>query len=252
MTRRLARDETARVTTVFLHAHPDDEAIFTGGTIARLVEHRERVVVVFATDGALGGDARVRATEIEAAALALGVDEVVQLDYPDSGLSTIDPRSFAAAAINEVADHLVTILDDEDATTLVTYDEFGIYGHPDHVHVHRVGRAVLARRACALYEATVDHEYLHFVETHLVSEARAAAAQTLGHIGATVGLPSVLIDTTVDVRDAIEVKRAAMAAHASQIPPTASAMRLSGADFAAVYGHEWYLRHGPRGSIESL
>lgn len=238
---------------MFLHAHPDDEAIFTGGTIARLVAAGERVVVVFATDGALGGDAGVRRREVEHAAATLGIDEVMSLGYPDSGLATIEPGAFAAVPLDEVTDRVEEIVATERATAFVAYDEFGIYGHPDHVHVHRAGRALLTRRAdLTLYESTVDYEYLHFVDTHLVHEARDAAAATLGHVGATVGTASVLIDTTVDVRSVVATKRASMAAHASQIPPRASAMRLSEADFGAVYGHEWYLRHGSPGAIDTL
>jgi LmbE family N-acetylglucosaminyl deacetylase len=65
-------------------------------------------------------------------------------------------------------------------------------------------------------------------------------------------MPTVVITTTVDVRDVLEAKRAAMAAHASQIPETASAMRLPTEAFAAVYGYEWFVRRGPRGPLDKL
>jgi LmbE family N-acetylglucosaminyl deacetylase len=108
-----------------------------------------------------------------------------------------------------------------------------------------------------IYESTVDREYLHFVETHLVVEATIAtqperAVLGLGLAAAPLGLSTVEIDCTVDVRPVLPVKREAMAAHASQIPETSSAMRLPGADFAAVYGYEWYGRRGPVGPIDQL
>jgi len=241
------------MTTVFFHAHPDDEAIFTGGTVARLVAAGERVVVAFATQGELGGVATTRVLETEAAAVVLGAPQVAFLGYHDSGLDEIAPDAFAAVPIDDAAARLARVLRESQANALIAYDEFGIYGHPDHVHVHRVAhRAAQLANVATVYECTVDHEYLHFVETHLVAEARAAAASTLGHEGATIGLPSVLITNTVDVRRVLDTKRAAMAAHASQIPETASAMQLGADDFAAVYGWEWFVRHGPPAAIDAL
>ena len=67
-----------------------------------------------------------------------------------------------------------------------------------------------------------------------------------------IGMPTEAITTTVDVRGVLEIKRAAMAAHASQIPETASALQLPVERFAAVYGWEWYVRHGPPGPIDDI
>ena len=111
-----------------------------------------------------------------------------------------------------------------------------------------------------VYECTVDREYLHFVETHLVAEAGAGGAGdrdrgeggSLGLAASPVGVPTVLVSTTVDVRHVLHLKRAAMAAHASQIPETASAMRLPTEEFGAVYGYEWFVRRGVSGPIETL
>jgi LmbE family N-acetylglucosaminyl deacetylase len=251
---------------VFLHAHPDDEAIFTGGTMARLANTGWRVVLVVATGGELGAAptgtdpgpavARLREAETRRAATALGVARVEFLGYHDSGFSgDVANRAdgaFCQADVQEVTDRLTAVLREEAARALVIYDEDGIYGHPDHVMVHRAGTA--AARAAGvetLYEATVDREYLHFVETHVVAEARQAIAG-LGLAATGVGVPTVLVSTTVDVRSVISAKRAAMAAHASQIPETASVMQLPTGDFTAVYGYEWFVRHGPPGPIETL
>jgi LmbE family N-acetylglucosaminyl deacetylase len=125
------------------------------------------------------------------------------------------------------------------------------------VQVHKVGLAAAAEAGVpTVYESTVDREYLHFVETHLVVEATVATqperVQGLGLAAAPLGLSTVEVDCTVDVRPVLAVKRRAMAAHASQIPETSSAMRLPDADFAAVYGYEWYARLGPVGPIDEL
>jgi LmbE family N-acetylglucosaminyl deacetylase len=251
---------------VFLHAHPDDEAIFTGGTMARLAGAGWRVVLVVATGGELGeapagtdpgpAVARLREAETLRATAALGVARVEFLGYHDSGVSgdpaNQAPGAFIGAPLDEVTTRLAAILLEEKARALVVYDEHGIYGHPDHLMVHRAGTAAARSAALGtLYEATVDREYLHFVETHVVAEARDAVT-SLGLAATGFGVPTVMVDTTVDVRSVIPAKRAAMAAHASQIPETATVMQLHTDDFSAVYGYEWFLRHGPPGPIETL
>ena len=259
---------------VFFHAHPDDEAIFTGGTIVRLAADGWRTVLVVATGGEEGessgwpasGDlAQVRRAETMRAAALLGIARVEFLGYRDSGLpgdpANRSPRAFCRADTGEVAERLGAILAEESAEALVSYDEDGIYGHPDHIMVHVAGGAAAREVGVVLYEATVDREYLHFVETHLVVEAKRAASPVdrqpaadsrLGLAAARLGMPTVLITTTVDVRAVLDVKRAAMAAHVSQIPETASPMQLPTEAFSAVYGYEWYVRHGSPGALDGL
>jgi LmbE family N-acetylglucosaminyl deacetylase len=265
-----AQVNAADDSVVFVHAHPDDEAIFTGGTMRRLADRGHRTVLVVATGGELGaaapgfrgardapggGIAVRRNAETAAAAGLLGVDRVAWLGYHDSGMAgdpTNDaPGSFWGADPDEAADRLTEVLVAERATAVVLYDAFGIYGHPDHVRVHQVGcRAARAAAVGTVYEATVDREHLHFVETHLVEEAILAG--DLGLVRSHIGLPSVEIDLAVDVRAVLDVKRAAMAAHSSQIPETASALQLPGHHFADVYGWEWYVRRGAPSAIDAL
>ena len=246
------------MSVVFLHAHPDDEAIFTGGTMTLLARAGVPVVLVVATGGELGGaTAEERMAETCAAAAVLGVERVEFLRWRDSGMAgdpgNAAPDAFCRAPLEEAAAAVAAVLSDESATALVTYDEWGIYGHPDHVQAHVVGR-----RACELvgvdvrYDATVDREYLHFVETHLVVEAGGGRPEGLGLAASTIGMPTLLIDLTVDVRSVLDVKRAAMAAHGSQIPETAAVMQLPVQAFGAVYGYEWFARHGPPGPLDAL
>ena len=256
---------------VFFHAHPDDEAIFTGGTIARLSDAGHRVVVIVATGGELGlpspivagpitSDkqgplARVRQHETERAAALLGVAAVHFLGYRDSGLAG-DPANEAAGSLwtadpADVAVPVAAILRREQAAALVVYDEFGIYGHPDHLQVHRAGLLAAAGAGTpTVYEATVDREYLHFVETHLVEEAILAG--DLGLARSNIGVPSVMVTTTISVSAVLDRKRAAMGAHASQIPETTSALQIGMEQFAAVYGWEWFVRRGPWGALDDL
>jgi N-acetyl-1-D-myo-inositol-2-amino-2-deoxy-alpha-D-glucopyranoside deacetylase len=241
-------------TFLILHAHPDDEAIFTGGTIALLAERGHRVVVVFATGGELGaGDVRglgdVRRREAIAACDALGVARVVFMDHHDSGLEA-DHRlrpwgAFADEPVEVVAQHVADIAVAERATAIVSYDTDGVYGHADHVQASRVAEA--ARQLAGVptsYEVTVDREYLHFVDTHVAHMAGDAIPDRVA-----IGRSTVEIDLTVDVRPALDRKIAAIAAHASQIDdPTFGAADR----FPAVYGFEWYIRHGAATAIDEL
>ena len=233
---------------VLFHAHPDDEAIFTGGTIARLHAAGHRVVAVFGTHDVLHG----RASETQAAADVLGIDRVEFLGYEDSGMAgdprNLQPGTFSGADVRSVAEQLAALLVEEQADALTTYDARGIYGHPDHVQVHRAG-ALAAELAVTptVYEATVDREYLHFVETHLVVSARSLP-RDLGLAGTDLGSATIEIDLTLDVHDVLEVKRRAMAAHASQIPEAA----FPEGDFGAVYGFEWFLRRGAAGPLDTV
>lgn len=247
-------------TIVFLHAHPDDEAIFTGGTIVRLREAGVRCVVVIATNGDAdpwSAGAAVRVEEARAACAVLGVDVVHLLGFADSGLyvERAAPDSFwhrRDAAI----DVMVELLSSEDATAVVVYDENGIYGHPDHIAVHEVGVAAAARAGVGtVYECTVDREYLHFVETHLVGHAVESllGMEVEATNTAPLGVPTVLVSVTVDVRSVIASKRAAMAAHASQIPATSETLEMDEGTFDGVYGYEWYTRKsGPVGPLDRL
>jgi LmbE family N-acetylglucosaminyl deacetylase len=257
---------------VFFHAHPDDEAIFTGGTMALLAAAGWRVVLVVATAGEQGESSALvgpgvplavrRMGETAQAAECLGAQRVEFLGYHDSGVDgpghSRPVGAFADAPVVEAAARLAGILAEEQARALVSYDARGIYGHVDHLQVHRVGLAAAEAAAVpTVYESTVDREYLHFVETHLVVEATVATQPErtragLGLAAAALGLSTVEVDCTVDVRPVLPVKRRAMAAHASQIPESSSAMRLPDADFAAVYGYEWYARRGPIGPIDEL
>lgn len=250
---------------VFVHAHPDDEAIFTGGTMARLAAAGDRVVLVVATGGELGesppgaphprGLAAQRRVETDAAAAALGIARVAWLGYHDSGMAgdaaNDAPGSLWSADVDAAAGRLCDVLAHERPEAVVLYDHDGIYGHPDHVAVHRLGhRAAATAGVATVYEATVDREYLHFVETHLVEEAILAG--DLGLVRSRIGMPTVAIDVTVDVRSVLGVKRAAMAAHTSQIPETTSALMLPDHHFADVYGWEWYVRSGGPGPLDRL
>lgn len=256
---------------VFFHAHPDDESIFTGGTIALLADRGVRTVVVIATgedpstEVEFASAAAVRGAEAAAACEELGVHALHLLGFADAGATAGDgdgdgdeDRDVAlhAASLDTVARRLADVLVSEGATALVVYDEGGIYAHPDHLVVHRAGIAAAAMAGVeVVYEATVDREYLHFVETHLVGHAVEwlVGADALVAVNrAPLGVPTVMVSTTVDVGPVLPRKRAAIEAHVSQIPVGGAFRAMDDATFAAVYGYEWFVRRGPAGPLDDI
>ena len=217
---------STRRTLVFVHAHPDDEALLTAGTMARASAEGHRVVLVVATDGAAGltsaalaaGDlASLRAAELAASADILGVARTVSLGFPDSGLDGSADGGFASQDRFSVARRLAGILDEEDADVLVGYDPSGGYGHPDHLQVHRAARAaaVLARRPPRLFEATLPREPIARA-VHLASRLHLTPAGFDPSEFDAAWTPRAAITHRVDVRSHYASKRASLRAHASQ------------------------------------
>lgn len=248
--------ELAGRAVVVLHAHPDDEAIFTAATMRRLADRGARVILVMATGGELGerlaplrpGETvhRRRLAELEDAAEVLGVSRLVLLGRRDSGMvgwpSARHPRALARGRTDRLARRLAEVIDAERADTVLHYDDRGIYGHPDHVAVHRIGALAAAMTGAVSYEATVDRDHLHRRGgTHLIDAAS-------GHTG-DYGRAGHEIPVRLTATDAeLAAKRAAMAAHASQIAPAA----VGGDGFADTYRHEWYLTSHARGLLADL
>jgi len=249
-------------TVTFFHAHPDDEAIATGGTMAALADQGHRVVLVTATGGELGevaagvlhpGEtlAERRAAELAEAADVLGVGRHLLLGYEDSGMegeeSSTRPGCFATADVEEAASRLAGVLTAEGSEVLVTYDEHGGYGHPDHVQVHTVGvRAAALAGTPVVYLATMDRGFMRSLRAE-AADSEWAPPETAEELeGAdTMGEPSERITTEVDVSAHLEAKRAAMRAHASQIGEDSFFLSLPDDVFARVWGHEWYVRARP-------
>jgi LmbE family N-acetylglucosaminyl deacetylase len=248
-----------RRTLVFVHAHPDDEALLTAGTMARAAAEGQRVVLVVATDGAAGlassgySDlASVRERELEESCRALGVHRLVRLGYADSGLHGDaeqvgdGPRPLCRVPVEESAAVLAGLLVEEAADVLVTYDPSGGYGHPDHVRVHELGvlGAALAgtRR---VFEATVPRDLLlrGIKLASLVYRFPPEFDPTSFERAFTA---SADITHRVDVRRHLDAKRASMAAHASQATADqgdrtlAAFLRMPRPLYSQVFGTEFY------------
>lgn len=241
-----------------LHAHPDDETLLTGGTLARAAATGHRVVLVTATSGEAGltrtgpvGLGQTRRAELHEAAGRLGAARVVLLDYADSGMQATDApaNAFCRQQLAAVADRVAALVREEQADLLTGYDAAGGYGHPDHLMVHRVARQVQRDTGIRLLEATVDRE---------------ALARLMRWIAWAPGLPEGFTADAVvgawtsrdglthhlDVRDQLEVKRWALAAHVSQQTGTARSrtaqllLRLPTRVASRVLGTEWFHEPG--------
>lgn len=252
-------------TIVSFHAHPDDEALLTAGTLARAAAQGNRVVLVTATAGEgglaaaeFGQGARLaarRVTELHRSADAIGAARVEVLGYADSGLhGEIEPtdgvRPFARADVDEAATRLAEILTQERADMLTSYDAAGGYGHPDHVQVHRVAaRAAELAGTPVVLEATVDRDLL-LRGLRLARSLRLLPDEIDVAAFERAFTPRHEITHRVDVRPWVQTKRAAMAAHASQATADsgdrtlAAFLRLPGPLYRLLLGREWFVRRG--------
>ena len=244
---KLVRMETPRL--LFVHAHPDDETLATGATIAHYAALGAQVRVVTCTLGEegevigerwaqlaadqadqLGG---FRIGELSLALNELGIDEPIFLGGPgrwrDSGMAGTPGRHrrrFIDADPREAVGALVSIIRDLRPHVVVTYDADGGYGHPDHIHAHTVTMAAVAAAGGAEYPGeawTVPKVYW----TVMAKSAIAAGFDAFGEVppdwirlsidDVPFGSPDDAIDAVMEVPDQLPAKVAAMRAHATQV-----------------------------------
>ena len=241
-------------TLVFLHAHPDDEATITGGTMALASSLGHRVVWICCTDGSLGsqtGDAdesvsAVRRREAQRSAEILGVSRLVFLDHQDSGMhgwaSNQDPDAFMNVDPHEAGRVVADILDEESADVLVGYDWHGNYGHPDHIMVHKVMNAAAEQAASRprVLQVTMNRDAM-----------RAGYDPEVGGIdpdaeaddGNPFGTPESEIAWKVNVGEVIPRKLAALGAHDSQ-EDARRLLSLPQSYLALAFRHEYFIEDG--------
>ena len=256
---------------LFVHAHPDDESVGTGGTLARLVAEGVRVDLVTCTDGAEGeihdssldpDEARPRLAEIRRAELAcslraLGGGAIHHhlLGYRDSGMMGTDanehPDSFWKADLHEATNRLIEIVRQARPAVIVSYDENGNYGHPDHINAARIAReAYLASRGQS-WAVDRFHEIAFHRESWLglmrdmrergialpwdfdtvvdpppPDELNPTNAAALGQVADGIetgdawemdfGRPDAEVTTRFDVSDFVDAKRRSMDCHRTQ------------------------------------
>jgi LmbE family N-acetylglucosaminyl deacetylase len=246
-------------TVVAFHAHPDDEVLLTGGTLALLAAQGHRVVIAVATDGAMGAatspGSQPRLAELQASASVLGAARVVHLGYADSGHGPIlfpdppDRARFARADLAEAAARLAAVIREERADLLLSYDARGGYGHRDHIRVHEVGALAAGLTGVRVLEATVPRELVGRLARPL-QLLRLTVRYDADGVGSGF-TPEAEITHRVSVGRYARQKQAALAAHHSQTSGKSRAGRLfhllasmPAPLFRLAGGHEWFAEPG--------
>jgi N-acetyl-1-D-myo-inositol-2-amino-2-deoxy-alpha-D-glucopyranoside deacetylase len=264
---------------LFVHAHPDDESIETGATMAKYAAEGARVTLVTCTLGEMGevipaelahlawgaggGLGQHRIGELAAACAALGVADHRFLGGPgrwrDSGMmgtqANDEPGCFWQADVDEAARELLAIITEVRPQVLVTYDARGFYGHPDHIQAHRV-----SWRAFELAGGLVSKFYATAIPRSVLAEAMALLAGdgAGGQVGGVdfsrvqsldelpFGTDDGQVSTQVDATGYLDAKIAAMRAHVTQIAVDSPFFALSDMVGRKALGVEYFtLLAGP-------
>ena len=253
------------LTLMAVHAHPDDEATGTGGVLARYAAEGVRTVLVTCTDGGCGdgpggvkpGDpghdpaavALMRRKELRESCDVLKISDLEMLDYADSGMagwpSNDAPGSFWRTPVEEGAARLAELMRHYRPDVVVTYDENGFYGHPDHIQAHRITMAALEMTELTpkVYWTTAPRSMMgrfgeimrEFGEDLPEPDPDEAAAM------AEIGLPDDEITTWVDTTAFSGQKFDALAAHASQ-GENIFFLRMGKERFGELMGMETFVR----------
>jgi N-acetyl-1-D-myo-inositol-2-amino-2-deoxy-alpha-D-glucopyranoside deacetylase len=279
------RDAARRL--LFVHAHPDDEAIATGATMARYAAEGAHVTLVTCTLGEegeivvpdlahLGVDhtdelGKHRMDELGDAMDALGVRDHRLLGGPgrwrDSGMmgtpANDRPDAFWQANMAEATREMVSIVREVRPQIVVTYDENGAYGHPDHIRAHDVAVAGFRRAADAayapetgepwqplkLYYTAVPRSFIQFALDHLRAQGKDLFEGVESAEDIPFAYPDDKITTEVDASAYTEAKLASLRAHRSQIAPDDALFAIFDMSAEMSFGREHYmLVEGPRGA----
>jgi len=257
---------------LLVHAHPDDESIGTGATMARYAAEGARVTLVTCTLGELGeiippelrhlgpdelGEYRIG--ELDRACAALGVTDHRFLGGPgrwrDSGMMGLpdndDPRCFWQADLDEAAGQLAKVIREVNPGVIVSYDAYGFYGHPDHIQAHRVTALAHAQAAPhAKRYATAMPRWVLEDALRLPPDSPFTPSSDL-----SASVPEDQVTTAVDAEQFLDRKLAAMRAHATQITVEAPFYALSNGFGQRALGTEYYTlltgQPGPGAPYES-
>jgi N-acetyl-1-D-myo-inositol-2-amino-2-deoxy-alpha-D-glucopyranoside deacetylase len=278
---------TADRRMLLVHAHPDDETINNGATMARYVAEGTAVTLLTCTLGEegevlvpelellavdhadqLGG---YRISELSAAMAALGVTDWRFLGgpgrYRDSGMmgtpANDRPRAFWQADLDEAVAHAVAVVREVRPQVVVTYDEYGGYGHPDHIQAHRVAMGAVEAAAdpgyrpdlgpawevAKVYWCCMPRSVLRQGIEAMRALGEASPFDSLGELDEIpFAVPDELVAAAVDGRAYAKQKDAAMRAHATQITVDGPFFALSNNLGQEVMGTEYYrLVRGERG-----
>jgi N-acetylglucosamine malate deacetylase 2 len=224
-------------TVLAVFAHPDDESLACGGTLARLADDGVRVVLLCASHGELGQSAdpsisrgaelgSVRGRELMEAAKVLGISEIILLDHPDGQLRWAD--------VEELHEQIVQTIQRYSPELVITFDEDGLYWHLDHIGIHeRTTTAVRSLGAAAppVYFVTIPHGAMRAVIDCAVARGWLPPGSTLfGITPDAFGIAAEPHSLTVDVTDWVPRKLAALRCHRTQMGAANPFAHLEAAD----------------------
>lgn len=260
---------TDRRTLMVVHAHPDDEVFSTGGIIARYAAAGDRVVVVYGTRGEEGEMhdpervpeeavprlGEIREQEVRRAGEILGISDIYFLGYRDSGMADTEPNqnpdNFMNAPLDEAAGRLLAIMEETRPQVVVTYDESGGYGHPDHVMTHKVTLEAFNR---AQNHSWAPRKLYYSARSR---EGFRRYAEGLQRHGLQIpwmrgdfnfdehGTPDAEITAHIDVAPYMSEKKQALAAHRTQIKPDFFYLSVPDEVLAETSGVEYFQRIHP-------
>jgi N-acetyl-1-D-myo-inositol-2-amino-2-deoxy-alpha-D-glucopyranoside deacetylase len=265
------------LTLMTVHAHPDDESIGTGGIIAKYAREGIKTVLVHCTRGEMGdvqdpafvppvpgmAMADIRMHELKAAISLLGIRSTHYLGYRDSGMAghpeNQNPAVFAQADVEEASLRLARIIREEKPHVVVTYDEYGVYGHPDHIMTNvvttksffmagnpeiRTADNLPPWSPKKLYYLAIPMERIRKIRTMEKDRDPEKLPPT-----SLVGTPEDEITTVIDVSDVLDVKFNAIFIHKSQIGPASFFRKMSEEQIQVMFAREYFVcKHGCRAS----
>lgn len=271
-------------TLLAIFAHPDDEVLATGGTLARYAAEGVRVVLVVATRGEAGEIVRpgiatpetlpqVREEEMRCSARTLGIDELIFLDYRDSGMAgspdNDHPDAFINAPAHEVVEQLVTIIRRVRPHVVLTFEPYGGYGHPDHIAANRhTLAAVEAAGSEERYPDQGDAWQVGRIFYPMIPDSlfREMKERVAAHGGDTAGYDELIegrrdapgavsdddIHLVLDIAPYIEQKWQSWNCHRTQFGPDSRFRRLPDEEMKELLSKEYYTlaRPRPQGPVE--
>jgi LmbE family N-acetylglucosaminyl deacetylase len=263
------------LTLMTVHAHPDDESIGTGGIIAKYSREGIKTVLVHCTRGEMGDVqdpefvppepgmtmADIRMHELKAAISILGIHSTHDLGYRDSGMAghpeNQNPTVFARANIDEASLKLAHIIREEKPHVVVTYDENGVYGHPDHIMANvitaksffmagnpeiRTPGNLPPWSPIKLYYLAIPMERIQKIRSTEKDQDPSKLPPTT-----LIGTPEDQITSIIDVSNVLDVKFNAIFIHKSQIGPASFFRKMSEEQIRIMFAKEYFVcKHGCR------
>ena len=259
---------THTYTLLAVHAHPDDESIGTGGILAKYSALGINTVVVYGTRGEAGGIinpdfvpsfpgmeiTEIRKVELEKALKILQVGSVYFLGYRDSGMAGTPenhhPQAFAQADLEEATEKLVKIIRRTHPQVIVTYNEKGTYGHPDHIMANRLtqrafeaagdphfneGSGLPSWQPDKLYYTAISRTRLR-----MMVQLAKDRGEKLEFDPEVLGTPDEKITAQIDIKEFLDQKFTAIFCHQSQFGPNSFFRRVPEEWRKEAFGHEHF------------